>query len=73
MLKHIEGRHSNEESTESLGNCSKSNPLELYPSTVIASLTIVQGNTTELLPIPVHARLNKQRMSSSIGVLERGK
>lgn len=59
MLKDIEGRHSNEESTESVENCSKSNPLELYPATVIASVTIVQGNTTELVLILVHTRLNK--------------
>lgn len=59
MLKDIEGRHSNEESTEPVENCSKSNPLELYPATVIASVTLAQGNTTELLLILVHTRLNK--------------
>lgn len=64
MLKDIKGRYNNQESTESLENCSKSNLLELHPATVNASVTTVQGNTTELLLILVHTSLNKQHMNS---------
>lgn len=73
MLKDIEGRHNNQQSTKSLEHCSKKYLLELYPATVNMSVTTIQGNTTELLLIVVHTSLNKLHMNSYVSVLEKGK
>lgn len=43
MLRGTERRHNNE-STQSLENCGRSNPLELYSATIDVRVTTVQGN-----------------------------